>query len=198
MKNGNALLSKRALLVVLILAMITATAVIWGPRACHFLWYGPEPHSLTSDLLNIDHGFDFPPGFPPDPGEAGRKTLQGVDLDGDGIRDDVQRWIHALYPDAPEKRLAFRQWARYFQFSLRSEFGPETRRESLKMLDRAIDCRTQVFEDLFQSHYETQHLKAKVLNTYDRTARYLDNGRRTTTQEMAEERSRDEQPCDHR
>ena len=32
-------------------------------------------------------------GLPPDPGEAGKATIDGIDADKDGVRDDVQRWI---------------------------------------------------------------------------------------------------------
>jgi hypothetical protein len=31
--------------------------------------------------------------LPPDPGEAGKVTIDGIDVDKDGVRDDVQRWI---------------------------------------------------------------------------------------------------------
>jgi hypothetical protein len=31
--------------------------------------------------------------LPPDPGDTGKLTIDGVDVDKDGIRDDVQRWI---------------------------------------------------------------------------------------------------------
>ena len=31
--------------------------------------------------------------LPPDPGERGKQTLRGIDADGDGLRDDVQRFI---------------------------------------------------------------------------------------------------------
>ena len=37
--------------------------------------------------------------LPPDPGEAGKATLEGIDSDRDGVRDDVQRYIHLTYPD---------------------------------------------------------------------------------------------------
>jgi hypothetical protein len=36
--------------------------------------------------------------LPPDPGEAGKQTMLGIDSDGDGIRDDVQRYIYLTYP----------------------------------------------------------------------------------------------------
>ncbi|MCF6156788.1 MAG: hypothetical protein E3K36_16465 [Candidatus Brocadia sp.] len=31
--------------------------------------------------------------LPPDPGKAGKETLLGIDTDGDGVRDDIQRRI---------------------------------------------------------------------------------------------------------
>jgi hypothetical protein len=34
---------------------------------------------------------------PPDPGEAGKQTLEGIDSDNDGVHDDVQRWIVLTY-----------------------------------------------------------------------------------------------------
>lgn len=38
-------------------------------------------------------------GLPPDPGEQGRATVEGIDSDNDGIRDDVQRHIVLTYDD---------------------------------------------------------------------------------------------------
>ncbi len=32
--------------------------------------------------------------LPPDPGDAGKVSLQGIDSDNDGLRDDVQRYIY--------------------------------------------------------------------------------------------------------
>src|SRR5216683_231714 len=37
--------------------------------------------------------------LPPDPGAAGKATLQGIDSDGDGVRDDIQRYIALTYPN---------------------------------------------------------------------------------------------------
>lgn len=38
--------------------------------------------------------------LPPDPGEAGEATLVGIDSDGDGVRDDVQRKLSFEFPDS--------------------------------------------------------------------------------------------------
>jgi len=45
-------------------------------------------------------------GLPPDPGEAGKATLAGVDSDDDGVRDDVQIAIFERYPNNVDKRAA--------------------------------------------------------------------------------------------
>jgi hypothetical protein len=191
-------IKKRTLLIWTVLAALMVAATLWGPRACHVMKYGTGPRDLRTNLLSIDRGFDFPPGFPPDPEENGKKTIEGIDSDRDGVRDDVQRWIHALYPDDTEKRMALRQWARFFQHSLSKEFGEQTRLENLKKLGRAIDCEFKVFKDVYQSDYEVRHLQAKSLNTYERTARYFDNDWKVTSEEMSGDRKKDTQPCDNR
>ena len=53
-----------------------------------------------------------PPGsndLPPDPGEAGKASLEGIDADTDGIRDDIQRYIALTYQDSQKTRAALRQ-----------------------------------------------------------------------------------------
>jgi len=55
---------------------------------------------------------------PTDPGAAGRKTLQGIDSDGDGIRDDLERWIRYRFPNSPRKQAALSQFAKAYQRSL--------------------------------------------------------------------------------
>jgi len=47
--------------------------------------------------------------LPPDPGEAGKATLAGVDSDNDGVRDDIQRWIVLSTPDSQKMREALIQ-----------------------------------------------------------------------------------------
>ena len=42
--------------------------------------------------------------LPPDPGAAGKATLEGIDADGDGLRDDLQRFIAISYPDSGRTR----------------------------------------------------------------------------------------------
>ncbi len=48
-------------------------------------------------------------GLPPDPGEAGKATVAGIDSNGNGVRDDVERLIALTYPDTPKLRSALMQ-----------------------------------------------------------------------------------------
>jgi hypothetical protein len=41
--------------------------------------------------------------IPPDPGEAGKATLEGIDSDNDGVRDDIERWIVLENENLPVK-----------------------------------------------------------------------------------------------
>jgi hypothetical protein len=49
------------------------------------------------------------PCLPPDPGEAGKATIEGIDSDNDGVRDDVQRYIAIAVPESARHREALRQ-----------------------------------------------------------------------------------------
>ncbi|MCL1945605.1 MAG: hypothetical protein FWF51_00430 [Chitinivibrionia bacterium] len=42
--------------------------------------------------------------LPPNPGAAGKKTVLGIDSDGDGVRDDIQIEITKLIPNDPYAR----------------------------------------------------------------------------------------------
>lgn len=151
---------------------------LFGPRACYWVERSLKNdfHGLTEDQLDIDRKFNFSPDFPPDPGELGKKSIDGIDSDQDNVRDDVQRWIHAMHPNDSDKRFALRQFARFYQHSLQSGFeGEGVRKESVRLLDRVLDCKKLVYSDLFERQTDLLYLKAKVLNTFERTVRFLEN-----------------------
>ena len=54
--------------------------------------------TLRADATITVPADDSAPTLPPDPGEPGDGTVAGVDSDGDGVRDDVQRYIQITYP----------------------------------------------------------------------------------------------------
>jgi hypothetical protein len=51
---------------------------------------------------------DRPLTIPPDPGEAGKQTLAGIDSDNDGVRDDLEREIVFMYPGNDQVRRVLR------------------------------------------------------------------------------------------
>lgn len=76
--------------------------------------------------------------LPPDPGEAGKATLSGIDSDHDGVRDDVQRWIALTYPNSAKERAALTQGALAIQVWIAS--GGNSTQTDIQKLSRAIDC----------------------------------------------------------
>jgi hypothetical protein len=104
-----------------------------------------------------------------DPGPAGTTTLAGVDSDGDGVRDDVQRWINESYSSSVNQKSGLKQRAHAFQSTL---LTTEDRAASIQASAadlRAAECVDFVMGS-FQSGLAVQReLKAKILNTRERT-----------------------------
>lgn len=187
--------SKRNLIAATLLALSTALLAyllyVW-----FIVQYPRSSMVMPAAIMDVDRGFKFPPDFPPDPGVAGRDTLEGMDADHDGVRDDIQRWIHAFLPQHPKKRMALRQMARYYQAALRANYDHQARLASRAEVNRAVQCVSETFDDQFRGYMEDRYLKAKVLNTYGRTVRYLENTNKLTTAEISGEFPLLEKPCD--
>jgi hypothetical protein len=80
--------------------------------------------------------------LPPDPGAAGMATLEGIDSDGDGVRDDVERYIWLTYPQSARQRAALFQEAIAFQNLV---VGGATAQNNLQQVDQADDCLSYTF-----------------------------------------------------
>jgi hypothetical protein len=98
----------------------------WADECCHPDFMDSDPDCETEPPG--DPGGDPPTdppgpggGLPPDPGEAGKATIEGIDSDQDGLRDDIQRYIALTYPDSEKTREALRQayGAKYSECSFR-------------------------------------------------------------------------------
>ncbi len=120
---------------------------------------GEDP-SPNMNMIPVDELDRFFPNLPPDPGEEGKQTLEGIDADGDGVRDDVQRAIYRLEPRDERKRRAMLQYARGLQRKMLS-------RESIDAYNQAIDesvrnraCLRQIFED---DNDEDAEIKIRLL-----------------------------------
>lgn len=111
--------------------------------------------------------------MPGDPGEAGKQDLLGIDSNGNGVRDDIERYIVFAYPDSAKRREALMQNARTLSDYLRDHEDKTKTRENGKTGDRAIDCLAHVFnDDLEASNKAGEELDAKFLNTKERSRAY--------------------------
>lgn len=128
-----------------------------------------------SDPLHADVGVLFPDGYPPDPGAKGKVGLEGVDSDGDGVRDDVQRWIYARHSKDPHKRAALSQVAKSYTDLIQPKDRQESMLAAMRSYSKAIDCLSSVIPEMQARNIERSYLKARVLNTEERSRAFLNN-----------------------
>jgi hypothetical protein len=88
-----------------------------------------------------------------DPGAAGKKTIEGIDRDKDGVRDDLQVWIDEAFSNEERVRDAVREMAKTHPASC--EF-----KHKVQCLETIVG-----FERSFEIEVE---LMERYLNTPDR------------------------------
>ncbi len=186
-------------LLILLVCIIVLYALVYGGHLWWLRNYGASPQPVPSEILNLDQTFtSYPAGFPPDPGEYGKRTIAGIDSDRDGVRDDVQRWIYAFVPNEPKKQFALRQQARFFQkYMLSDRFDSEIAREAWSVVSRSNQCMSKVFTDEARGYSEGVYIKAKVLNTFVRVKRYWDNNSTIKAKDVQGGIILVESPCDN-
>jgi hypothetical protein len=116
-----------------------------------------------------------PFALPPDPGDAGKQTLAGIDSDNDGVRDDVQRYIAISQAAAPATRAALRQIVVPNQeFVLNADADVQTILNIESLRNKATDCLKYVRGgDIEGSASLNKALRAQLLNTRARQVAYL-------------------------
>ena len=107
--------------------------------------------------------------LPPDPGEAGKTTLAGIDSDGDGVRDDIQRYIVLTYSDSEKTRAALMQQARAWQAYLLNASDEEKAIRYEKEQRYAADCLSYILNDNTQILVHIREsFRPLMLNTLQR------------------------------
>jgi hypothetical protein len=99
----------------------------------------------------------------PDP-KLNDKTVAGIDSDGDGIRDDIQRWINEKYTDKPRTKLAVKQLAMGIQLGLVSASDKAQSIIASKKFSNDLMCLIYVVGDEQIDDIRIQ-LRSKILNT---------------------------------
>lgn len=106
--------------------------------------------------------------LPPDPGPEGAATLDGVDVNGNGVRDEVERWIGLTYPDSQKARLALAQTYYAMQGFIRhaDEGDRDAVYDDMTAFQRAGECLHYLFPD--DAYRMIKELKAQIVNTGSR------------------------------
>ncbi len=115
--------------------------------------------------------------LPPDPGSEGDATLEGVDVNGNGIRDDIERWIYLTYPNSEKMRRALIQ--EYYPMQNMIIHGHQQDRDAvyndMDAMQRSSECLFYVYQN--SPHKITAELKARIVNTDDRFYGYMESSR---------------------
>jgi len=128
------------------------------------------PYLLFSEII---HGHTLPPE--PDP-TLNNATLGGVDSNGNGVRDDVERAIYKKY-DKKLHTVFMMQDAKFYQRTL---VEPTSDAKVIqKDATKAIDCEVYLsrFDEQMRAMSwikEEKYLKNLIINTPDRVQKYLD------------------------
>ena len=115
---------------------------------------------------------DLSLNLPPDPGPGGAATLEGVDVNGNGVRDDVERWIGLTYRDSQKARQALTQTYYAMQgFIVHADREDrDAVYDDMTALQRSGECMNSIFGE---AGYEMRkNLKANILNTSGRVQAY--------------------------
>ena len=113
-------------------------------------------------------------GLPPDPGEAGKATLEGIDSDGDGVRDDVQRYIALNHPDSAKVRGALTMRAKNLQQALVDADNKELSIQHMNETAKVMRCAKYIQWHLnIRLHRPRAAMVAEILNTEARSRAYI-------------------------
>jgi hypothetical protein len=125
--------------------------------------------SLRRELSSIVAIHIDPFLLPPDPGELGKLTLEGIDSDRDGIRDDIQRYIELTYHTQLEVRHALRQYVVAEQSFLLGAVDRETARVAVSSVHDAQNCLFAIVGGVDEASTLRKALTPLIYNTEERT-----------------------------
>ncbi len=111
--------------------------------------------------------------LPPDPGPEGMKSIEGIDADKDGVRDDLQRIIVLNWGHSERAVQALRLIAKNAQ--LRIQLGDVvTREEALPIateMMKSVDCYSRSVDAAIRKRDALSSLGATAANTEERFLR---------------------------
>ncbi|MDR2906020.1 MAG: hypothetical protein LBU73_08715 [Helicobacteraceae bacterium] len=133
--------------------------------------------------------------LPNDPGAAGKATLEGIDSNGNGVRDDIEIKIHeyAPKPDQEELRSALMQYAKGLQGVLAAGASENQEKAMQAYLEssRAIACQMMKSD----SETEASDLLRWTANTKERSDAYQKYSKMLNGKLLSGDKSKI--PCDY-
>src|SRR3989338_3416489 len=95
--------------------------------------------------------------LPPDPGAEADKTIQGIDANKNGIRDDVELAIFKTYPDSAKTRAVLLQYALALQMeAVQTVVNKETVIATVQEEDRAYLCVGEILSRSNMEQYDKE------------------------------------------
>ena len=107
--------------------------------------------------------------LPPDPGEAGKATIEGVDIDDDGLRDDVQRFIYMNY-SAEETRILV-NYAKNIQDMIINSDNKEASVTIAQKMMLQLECMMSL--DPEGAREKLKNVESLLVNTSERFREYI-------------------------
>ncbi len=133
--------------------------------------------SNPGGFLNVQILAETSLNLPPDLGSAGDATIEGVDVNDNGIRDDIERWIALTYPNSEKTRHALIQ--NYYplqNFMIHAREGDrDAVYNDMSSMQRAGECLDYIRPD--DAYLLIEELQARIVNTSDRVYAYQDSSR---------------------
>ncbi len=118
-------------------------------------------------LQEIDAGL-----LPPDPDSSGLATLEGVDFDRNGVRDDVEIFIYELHKDSMENREVLKVGSMALQSALMATTTAteEDNDSASESVAKFVYCLSEMSG--MDRSKQLAILKSLVINTAEREAAY--------------------------
>ena len=105
--------------------------------------------------------------LPPDPGAEADKTIQGIDANKNGIRDDVELAIFKAYPDSAKTRAALLQYALALQMeAAQTAVNEEVVIATVQEEDRADICVADVLVPRKTPESAREYSDIEKIDTY--------------------------------
>lgn len=134
--------------------------------------------SVVSNAVDLDIYWEVDGyALPPEPDEIeNNATLEGVDSNGNGVRDDVERKIYAKYPKKLHRVILIDR-AKFYQQTMIQPTA--NAKETQKNATKKINCRLYLMdldEDIASDDWREnrEHIKDLTFNTKERVRKYLD------------------------